>query len=352
MNPSQPTLQAPFFAYEQLGPQRYAERFGLDFEQFAPGQRFLHRPGITLSQQDNVDEALETLNSAMVHYDSAYAERTTFRRPLMVSTITVQRLFGLGWKTFARRARIERIESIALTSPLYGGDTIYAESEILEVAADDSRDSPVRVALRGYKPDGTRIAEILYVCRIWRRGHGPGSARASAQATEPRFASYRLLPDGALMEQTGIFFDDFTPGEVFVHAPSRSVLREESIKHALHSFDWNPIHHQVDSGGNPAIMQTWILAMVTPLTTRTFGRVTANLAWKDVEFGADVRVGDTLSTESQVLEKRDSKSRVNEGILTVATKAMNQRGEEVVRYCRTLLVYRREGDNPYAAAGY
>lgn len=352
MIPSSSSLPTDLFGYNQLGPSRYAERFGLDFEQFATGQRFQHRPGITLSQQDNVDEALETLNSAMVHYDSAYAQRTSFTRPLMVSTITVQRLFGLGWKTFARRSRISSIESIALTSPLYGGDTIYAESEILDKTADSSRDGSMRVALRGYKPDGTRVAEIVYACTVWRSGHGRHAAGASARAVEPRFASYRVLPDGAFMEQTGLFFEDFVPGESFVHAPSRSVLREESITHAFRSFEWNPIYHEVGAGQEPTVMQTWVLAMVTPLTTRTFGRVTANLAWKDVEFGADVYVGDTLSAESQVLDKRESKSRPNEGVLTVSTRAVNQRGEEVLRYQRALLVYRRDGEHPYAAANY
>ncbi len=99
-------------------------------------------------------------------------------------------------------------------------------------------------------------------------------------------------------------------------------------------------------------MQTWVLAIVTPLTTRTCGRVTANLAWTDVEFGAEVRVNDTLSAESEILEKRDSKSRPDEGVLMVATRAVNQRNEEVVRYRRALLVYRREGAHPYAAANY
>lgn len=344
---------APFFAFERIGERRYLERFGLDFEQFAPGQRFVHRPGVTLSQQDNVDEALETLNSAMLHYDAAYADRTTFKRPLMVSSITVQRLFGMGWKTFARRTRIIRIESIAMTRPLFGGDTLYAESEILETVADGTQESSLRVALRGVKANGERVAEIVYQCKVWRAGHGPGAGhQAALRGREPRFASHRLLPDRGFIEQTGLFFEDFAPGESFVHAPSRSVLREEAITHALRSFEWNPAYHEVDHAGDPTIMETWVLSIVTPLTTRTFGRVTANLAWTDVVFGAEVRANDTLSAESEVLDMRDSKSRPGEGILTVATRGVNQRNEEVVRYRRALLVYRREGANPYAAANY
>ena len=61
-----------FYAYTRIDGSRYRERFGLDFEDFAAGQRFRHRPGVTLSQQDNVDEALDTVNSAMIS-DSAYS---------------------------------------------------------------------------------------------------------------------------------------------------------------------------------------------------------------------------------------------------------------------------------------
>ena len=50
-----------FSAYHRIGENRYRQRIGLDFEDFSPGQRFRHRPGVTLSQQDNADEALDTL---------------------------------------------------------------------------------------------------------------------------------------------------------------------------------------------------------------------------------------------------------------------------------------------------
>ena len=78
-----------FYAYLRAGDARYQERFGLDFEEFKPGQRFRHRPGVTLSQQDNADEALDTLNGAMLHFDAHYAAATAWQRPLMVSTLSM-----------------------------------------------------------------------------------------------------------------------------------------------------------------------------------------------------------------------------------------------------------------------
>jgi citrate lyase beta subunit len=65
-----------------------------------------------------------------------------------------------------------------------------------------------------------------------------------------------------------------------------------------------------------------------------------------------VYVGDTTESESTIVDKRESNSRPNEGILTVDTRAYNQHRELVVSYRRNLLVYKRTAETPYAAAGY
>ena len=124
-----------FLAYIPTGEKRYRERFGLDFEQFAVGQKFQHRPGLTLSQQDSRDECLDTLNQQMLHFDEQFATHTEWGRCLMDSTLTTKVVIGMTWKTFAKRARLLGFDEITLTKPLFGGDTLYAESEILEQAA-------------------------------------------------------------------------------------------------------------------------------------------------------------------------------------------------------------------------
>ena len=74
-----------FYAYARTPEGHWLERMGLDFEDFQAGQHFAHRPGLTLSQQDNVMESLDTLNAAMLHYDHNYAAQTSWQKPLMVS---------------------------------------------------------------------------------------------------------------------------------------------------------------------------------------------------------------------------------------------------------------------------
>ena len=118
-----------FSAYVKVGENRYRERYGLDFEDFEVGQVFQHRPGITISQQDNVEETVDTLNQAMLHFDANYAAQTEWKKPLGVSTLTLQRLMGLTWKTFNKKNRICSWAEIKMTAPVFGGDTLYAESE-------------------------------------------------------------------------------------------------------------------------------------------------------------------------------------------------------------------------------
>ena len=344
-----------FSAYDRHGPGRFRQRLGLDFEDFAPGQRFRHRPGRTLSQDDNATEALETQNGAMLHFDAHYAAATTWGRPLMVSTITLQLLLGMASKTYGRRAALLGIEEIALTGPLFGGDTLYAESQILECSADTAERGIVVADIAGHKPDGGSIGRARLRMAIWRRGAGPDATTEPAE--EPRFAAYHPAEDGVLVEQSGPFFEDFAPGESFLHAPRRSFYPEESARMAWRAMELSPAyadrnwieHH---ANGIQTVPETFVIGAVTALTTRTFGRVVANLGWYDIALPHPVQVGDTIEAESTVLDARPSRSRPNEGILSVATTARNQHSNEVLRYHRRLLIYRRDAETPYARAGY
>lgn len=345
-------------SYHQLSDGLYHERFGLDFEHLQAGQRFAHRPGITLTQQDNLDEALETSNAAMIHYDDEYAARTAFARPLMVSTITLQRLVGLGSKTFGRRRRIVEFNSISLTKPVFGGDTLYAESEVLAVAPCDADCGLVTLATRGINQRGELVATVEYRFEMWRRGRAPSlPGRAGTPLAEPRFASHVQRADGAWLEQTGLFYEDLRPAETFIHAVRRTVLAEEALRHAVHSFLWTPEHLDAEYAGltghaGLAVPDTWLVTLGAALSTHTFGRVTANLGWTKARLHARATPGDILEARSTILATRASAKRPAEGIVTVATEVRNQLDQPVLDFERTLLVYKRDGANPYAAAGY
>lgn len=166
-----------FSAFRSVGENRIRESVGLDFEAFSPGQVFHHRPGITVYQHDNANEALVTLNQAAVHYDEHYASKTEFGRPLMVSTLTLQRAVGMGWKTFGRRRQIVGFSSIRLTAPVYGGDTLYARTRILSVG-DDPAD-PECGLVEGETTvtcGDSEVAVVTCTQAIYRSGRGPFAA--------------------------------------------------------------------------------------------------------------------------------------------------------------------------------
>ncbi len=340
-------------AYDRLGDNRYRERTGLDLEDFAPGQRFRHRPGVTLSQQDNADEALETLNAAMLHYDAHYAAATAWGRPLMVSTLVLQRIIGMAAKTYGHRRAILGFSEIALTAPVFGGDTLYAESEVLDCAPHaDVVSGIVTARLRAVRPDGSAIGS--FVCRFAILHRAAGSA---ATEDQPRFVAYHPAEDGALIEQTGLYFEDLVPGDSFVHAPRRSFAPSAALAHATRALELAPQYHDLDwaarhNHGRLVVTETFVIAQATAATTRTFGRVVANLGWYDIELPQPVHAGDTIEAESTILETRASRSRAGEGIVSVETHARNQDGDTVLTYRRNLLVYRHGADTPYARAGY
>jgi itaconyl-CoA hydratase len=164
-----------FASHVQVGENRYRERYGLDFEDFAVGQVFKHRPGLTVSQQDNVEEALDTLNQAMLHFDEHYASKTEWQRPLVVSTLTLQRLIGLTWKTFGKKVRILGWADISMTGPVFGGDTLYAETEIKgkqDVAGDPSY-GRLTVVTKGINQSGTVVCSMEYDLLVYKRDSVP-----------------------------------------------------------------------------------------------------------------------------------------------------------------------------------
>ena len=163
-----------FASHVPIGARRFRERAGLDFEEFEAGQLFKHRPGLTISQQDNVEEALDTQNRAMLHYDARYAARTEWGQPLVVSTLTIQRVIGMTGKTFGKRARVLGFGEIALRHPVFGGDTLYAETEVRDTRYD-GHPSWGRLGLltRGLNQDGDVVCEIAWEIEVYKRAALP-----------------------------------------------------------------------------------------------------------------------------------------------------------------------------------
>ena len=103
--------------------------------------------------------------------------------------------------------------------------------------------------------------------------------------------------------------------------------------------------------GRPAIAEYWMLNVTAAVTTRTFGRVVANLQWEPIRVEGVARDGDVLHVESEILGKRMSSSRPDQGIAHVAARARLQDGTPVLSFERRFLMYLSPA-GPHSAAGY
>ena len=152
----------------------------------------------------------------------------------------------------------------------------------------------------------------------------------------------------------GRFFEDFEVGDVYEHPLGRTVTTTDNIWFTLLSQNTAPVHfdHNYASQtefGKPLVDSTFTLALVTGQSvTDVSQNVFANRGWDEVRLPAPVFEGDTIYSSSEVLEKRESRSRPNIGIVTVRTTGYNQDGTTVIAFKRTLMVYRK-GHGPEIA---
>jgi acyl dehydratase len=141
-----------------VGSNRYRESLGRYFEDFKVGDVYEHRPGRTISEADNTWFTLLTMNTNPLHFDAAYSAKTEFGRPLVNSCLTLAMVTGMSVSDVSQKA-VANLgwDKVRLTAPVFAGDTIYAESEVLEARESKSRpaDGIVSVRTTGRKADGT-----------------------------------------------------------------------------------------------------------------------------------------------------------------------------------------------------
>jgi itaconyl-CoA hydratase len=157
-----------------VGPNRYRESFGRHLEDFKVGDVYEHRPGRTISEADNTWFTLLTMNQHPLHLDAAYAAKTGYGRPLVNSCLTLSMVTGMSVSDVSQKA-IANLgwDKVRLTAPVFAGDTIYAESEVLEVRESKSRPTQGIVTVRttGRKADGTVFMTYERSILVPRRGH-------------------------------------------------------------------------------------------------------------------------------------------------------------------------------------
>ncbi|WP_182481517.1 MaoC family dehydratase [Nocardioides immobilis] len=146
--------------------------------------------------------------------------------------------------------------------------------------------------------------------------------------------------------QRGLWFEEFEVGTVYEHRPGRTVTEADNVLFTTLTMNTQPLHlDQAASEQLPPFHDRLVNSMFTlstlvgqSVSQLTLGTIVANLGFTEISFPAPVRHGDTLYGETLVLDKRESKSRPGEGVVTLQHTARNQKGEVVAVATRKTLV--------------
>jgi itaconyl-CoA hydratase len=152
---------------------RWRESYGRYFEDFAVGEIYEHRPGRTISEADNTWFTLLTMNQHPLHFDANYAAKSEFGARLVNSCLTLSIVVGMSVSDVSQKA-VANLgwTDIKLTAPVFIGDTIYAESEVLSKRSSASRPRQgiVEVRTTGKKADGTVFMTFNRAVLVPKRG--------------------------------------------------------------------------------------------------------------------------------------------------------------------------------------
>jgi itaconyl-CoA hydratase len=123
----------------KVGERRYRESYGRCYEDFVVGDVYEHRPGRTITEADNIWFTLLTMNQHPLHFDREYARQSEFGQPIVNSALTLAIVTGMSVSDVSQKA-IANLgwTDIRMPAPVFNGDTLYAESEVL-----DKRPQPI-----------------------------------------------------------------------------------------------------------------------------------------------------------------------------------------------------------------
>ena len=154
----------------------------------------------------------------------------------------------------------------------------------------------------------------------------------------------------------GRFLEDFAVGDVFRSRLGRTITETDNAWFTCLTMNTNQMHFNTAYAertrfGKPLVNSCLTLSLVTGLSVPdTSENATANLSWTDITLPNPVYAGDTLWAESEILDVRESSSRPNVGIVGMRTRGVNQRGETVIEFRRSFMIYKR--DAPEAAPSF
>lgn len=145
----------------------------------------------------------------------------------------------------------------------------------------------------------------------------------------------------------GLYYEDFEVGSVINHALSKTIFESDNNLFCLLTMNHHPVHTNVDYAvnnqhGQILVVGTLVFSIVVGMTVPDIsGKAIANLGYEDVKHLLPTFVGDTIYAKSTILDKRESKTKPDRGIIYVETVGYNQKGENVISFRRNVLIKKR-----------
>lgn len=148
---------------------------GRFFEDFEVGDIYRVRIGRTITDTDNTQFTMITNNTNQIHFNHHYAAKTEFKRPLVNSALTFSIVAGLAVADVSENGFALGWDWIKLPNPVYGGDTIYVETEVMGIRESKSRPHQgiVTVQTRGINQDGLLVLEFQRSVMVWKKADAP-----------------------------------------------------------------------------------------------------------------------------------------------------------------------------------
>ncbi|CAM3313726.1 MULTISPECIES: MaoC family dehydratase [Dermacoccus] len=153
------------------------------------------------------------------------------------------------------------------------------------------------------------------------------------------------VTQGKTVEQRGLWFEEYEVGTTYLHRPGRTATEADNTLFTTLTMNTQALHLDAAYGaetefGERLVNSMWTLSTLVGLSVAqlTMGTIVANLGFSEISFPAPMKAGDTLYAETTVEDKRESKSRPGQGIVTLRHTGRNQHGDVVAVAVRQTLV--------------
>ena len=169
---------------DRAEPTRTVEQRGLWYDEFVEGTRYLHRPGRTVTEADNVLFSTLTMNPQALHLDAAWSARQPFGQRLVNSMFTLATMVGMSVAQLTQGTIVANLglTEVSFPHPLYHGDTLYCETVVLSKRLSKSRPGQGIVTLEhiGRNQDGVVVGRAVRSVLMWLKDHAPADVSGTA----------------------------------------------------------------------------------------------------------------------------------------------------------------------------